>query len=164
MCAVHKICIKYEITVSGRVALMEQSDLDTSVNQKDWILKKKHRQKLVQSGYHYTQKCKLPDCGIPSEVYNCRWCHTLWKLSPPPGQPRLHPFCLLANLDLFQWPRYINLRIMQDTQYDLWSKKDSCRDSGERWQRIQSLQWRTTPSSPILALYPNNSWELENDS
>lgn len=35
MCAVHKICIKYEITVSGRVALMEQSDLDTSVNQKD---------------------------------------------------------------------------------------------------------------------------------
>lgn len=30
----HKICIKYEITVSGRLELMEQSDLDTSVNQK----------------------------------------------------------------------------------------------------------------------------------
>ena len=37
MCARHKICRKYEITVSDRLGLMEQSDLDTSVNQKRLI-------------------------------------------------------------------------------------------------------------------------------
>lgn len=35
MCAIHMICRKYEITVRGRLGLMEQSDLDTtSANQK----------------------------------------------------------------------------------------------------------------------------------
>lgn len=83
MCPMHKICIKYEITVSGRLELMEQSDLDTSVNQKGLNPQKKHRHKLVQSGYHYTQKCKLPDCGIPPGVQLQMMSHSVEAQSSP---------------------------------------------------------------------------------
>lgn len=34
MCAIPKMCIRNEITVRGRLGLLKQSDLDTSVNQK----------------------------------------------------------------------------------------------------------------------------------
>lgn len=46
---------------------MELSALDTtSVNQIDSSYGL--RNKSVQSGYQYKQKCKLPDCRIPPEM------------------------------------------------------------------------------------------------
>lgn len=123
MCAMHKMCRKNEITVRGRLGLMKQSDLDTSVNQKRLTPQKS----TDASWYSYDTITHRSVSFQPAEApekHTCRWwCHTLWKLSLPPGQPRLHPFCILDNLDLFQWPshlvRFINLRIMQDTVWPL---------------------------------------------
>lgn len=159
----HKICRRYKITVSDKLGLMKQSVLGTiSVNQKRLPYWKDtetiwYSQDTVMSRSISFQTVEY---GIPWRWTLARDDTRLWKFSPPPEQPRLHPFHMLANLALFQGPShlagFINLRIMQD-KIDLWSKKDS-EIAGNDVRGTGATCGRTVPRSPPLALYLKNIW------
>lgn len=137
---------------------MAQSDLGTiSVNQKRLPYWKDtetiwYSQDTIMSRSISFQTVEY---GIPWRWTLARDDTRLWKFSPPPEQPRLHPFHMLANLALFQGPShlagFINLRIMQDKiwpleQEGLWDSRKWCQ---RNWSHLWKDSTKKSPFGPL---------------
>lgn len=140
--------------ISGRLGSMEQSDLDTSVNQKR-LTPQRDTQTSWYNQNSITSRSTTFLTGIPQR---CTLAGDDVRLLGSSGllQASLgctHSACWLTwvcSHDLPLWPDLVTSGLCK-IQHDLWSKKDSLEIAGNGGKGSVVTLWRTVFKNPTLA-------------